>query len=249
MAVDNKDIFISYATRDYDLYVLPLLAGLDTAGITYWLDTSEISWGDNIVSKINDGLSRSEFVLLCLSKNFLERPWPESEFYSSLAIQNTRGVKRILPLICDSKDEIVQKYPLLASLAYKEWQNNPSEIANEIKILLNAEKLLPDVFQVVVTSTHTGKVVQMNVNRRASISHLEQLSVNALGVSKELNTSEFTRFWLRYVIVDTNAREYFQTLPKQRQRDIFAVVAAEDGIKFAHRSTDRLGDVGFYVLD
>jgi TIR domain len=246
MTAPNKDIFISYATKDKDLYILPLQRALDTAGITYWLDTTEINWGDNFVAKINEGLSRSEFVLLCLSKNFLERPWPESEFYSALAIQNTRGVKRILPLVCDSKDEVMQKYPLLASLVYKEWHDNPGEIAIEIRSLLNAEKPQPDVLQVLVASAHTGKVVRINVNRRASIAYLEQQSTDALGVSNELRIGEFTRFRVRYIIVDINAKECFQTLPKQRHRDLFAVVATQDGIKFAHRSTDRLGDVGFY---
>src|SRR5210317_1374331 len=103
MTAPNKDIFISYATKDKDLYILPLRRALNTAGINYWFDENEIGWGDNIVGKIMEGLSKSEFVLFCLSKNFLERPWPESEFYTMLAIQNTNGVKRILPLVCDSK--------------------------------------------------------------------------------------------------------------------------------------------------
>jgi hypothetical protein len=113
----KQDLFISHATADKEHYVLPLTNALANRGVTFWLDNIEVQWGDNFVTKINDGLRRSRFVLLRLSKNFLGRQWPENEMAAALAIQNFNGVKKVLPLICDSKARILRIYPILAGFA------------------------------------------------------------------------------------------------------------------------------------
>jgi TIR domain len=65
----KQDLFISHATADKERYVLPLTDVLTNRGVTFWLDTFEIGWGDNFVIKINEGLRKSRFMLLCLSNN------------------------------------------------------------------------------------------------------------------------------------------------------------------------------------
>jgi hypothetical protein len=85
----QQDIFISHAGRDKEQYIQPLTAAFVAKGITFWLDNIEIGWGDSITRKINDGLARSRFVLLCLSRAFLQRRWPEAELGAALSIQNT----------------------------------------------------------------------------------------------------------------------------------------------------------------
>lgn len=79
MMEPQQDVFISHAGHDKEQYIQALTAAFVEKGITFWLDNIEIGWGDSITRKINDGLARSRFVLLCLSRAFLLRPWPEAE--------------------------------------------------------------------------------------------------------------------------------------------------------------------------
>ena len=73
------DIFISHAHGDREEYILPLARSMEKHGITFWLDTVEIGWGQDFVAAIDRGLSSSRYMLFCLSRNFLERRWPEVE--------------------------------------------------------------------------------------------------------------------------------------------------------------------------
>ena len=123
MDTSQPDIFISHASADRPQYIYPLTDALVARDITFWLDEIEIGWGDNLVGKINEGLRAAKFALVCLSQNFLRRPWPEAEISSMLALQTSSGVKRVLPLILNSKDEVIQQYPLLAPLIYREFSD------------------------------------------------------------------------------------------------------------------------------
>src|SRR5688572_4083776 len=89
------DFFISHAGGDKERYVGPIVDAMTRIGLSLWLDDLEIAWGDNITMRLNAGLRDSRFVLLCLSKRFIERPWPETELAASLAMQNEDGSKRV----------------------------------------------------------------------------------------------------------------------------------------------------------
>ena len=241
-----KDVFISHASQDKSTYVLPLKHALDAEGVSSWLDAFEITWGDSIVGEVNVALARSDYVLVCLSNHFLDRPWPEAELYSALAIQNGQRRNRILPLILNSKNEILQKYPLLASIEHREWNDDPLVIAKEVKYILdNNAKSASKTLNITVIGPHTGQRHNLSVSRTASVSYLEQLAVSALDVENELKTGEFARFWVRYIIVDVRASDFFISLPRSRCRDLHAVIHTEDGIQCSDRALDRLDDIGF----
>jgi hypothetical protein len=97
--MSKYDLFISHAGADKVRYIDALADAFARRGISFWLDSFEIAFGDNIALRLNEGLRESQFVLLCLSRNFLRRPWPETELAAALAMQNARGVKRVLPVI------------------------------------------------------------------------------------------------------------------------------------------------------
>ncbi|MEA2203717.1 MAG: hypothetical protein QOE77_493 [Blastocatellia bacterium] len=79
METSQPDIFISHASADKDQYIHPLAEALKARGVTFWIDNAEIGWAENWVEQINEGLRTTKFALLCLSHNFLLRPWPEAE--------------------------------------------------------------------------------------------------------------------------------------------------------------------------
>lgn len=94
MDKESQDLFVSHASADKLQYVQPLADAMTKRQITFWLDSVDIVWGDSVPLRVNEGLRRSRYVLLCLSRNYLDRPWPEAELASALAIQNQMGQKR-----------------------------------------------------------------------------------------------------------------------------------------------------------
>src|SRR6266478_4098905 len=140
----QQDLFISHAGADQEQYIRPLADALTTQGLTFWLDTIEIEWGDNVTKKINVGLSDSRYALLCLSRHYLHRPWPEAEMTATLAIQNSGGNKRVLPLILNSKEQILQEYPLLAALAYREFSAGVDVLAQELSTMISNQSKSPE---------------------------------------------------------------------------------------------------------
>lgn len=242
----NQDVFISHAGADKP-YVRPLADALASHEVTFWLDEIDISWGDSVVSKINDGFRTSQFVLLCLSENFMRRPWPEAEMTAVLAIQNTNGVKRVLPLILNSREQVFHQYPLLAGLAYREFSEGPNKIATEIAALTKSHgKIQKEAGEIAITveGVHTGKLCRLRTPKRASVKWLASKAQAGLDVQNALPVGPFTEFRIRWVLVDVQAEAEWEELPRHIKRRTHAVVATQSGSKFAFSDRERLADLG-----
>lgn len=93
------EIFLSHASPDQST-VVTLKRVLEEGGqIHCWLDSFEIAYGQNIVSRINDGLSKSGFVLLFLSPAALRSRWVEEEWTSAFWPQTNSGETRLIPVL------------------------------------------------------------------------------------------------------------------------------------------------------
>ena len=137
-----RDIFLCHASVDKKEYVKPLLDQLSSIGITYWYDEAEIKWGDSLVGKINEGLRRSRFVLIFLSKNFIERNWPEKELNAAIGLEINSGTTIALPLLIgDDKDieAILEKYPLLRDKKYERWDRGVDSLISSLKAILQKD--------------------------------------------------------------------------------------------------------------
>ena len=67
------DIFLSHATEDKDDVARPLALALQRQGLRVWYDEFELRIGDNLVAKLNEGINRSRFGIIVLSKAFFEK--------------------------------------------------------------------------------------------------------------------------------------------------------------------------------
>jgi hypothetical protein len=244
MKEELQDLFISHASADKARFIQPLVDRLEERKITFWLDSLTIGWGDSIPLKINEGLRLSRYVLLCLSKNFLKRPWPESELASAVMSQNATGQKRVLPLILDSKELVFQTYPLLAPLAYKEYPDSPDTLADEIASFVRPVARPSDNLNVTVESIHTGKLCSIDVSPRVSLRWLTDRAQSGMGVSDRAETGAYQPFRVRWVLVDARAENEWRTLPRWRKRELSAVVSTASGPKFWETDSARLSDVG-----
>jgi hypothetical protein len=243
----KQDLFISHADSDKERYILPLTAALADRGITFWLDTFEIGLGDNFVLKINDGLRKSRFALLYLSKNFLGSSWAENEMSSVLAMQNSAHSKKVLPIILDSKNKILRFYPILKPLIYKEFKVGVCAIAEEIKALTGRKShSSTDVLHIILESVHSGKLSNLHVQRRSSIKWLEEKARISAGIKDSVNVGALEKLLIRWVLVDVNAEADWKLLSASEMAKIKALVKSSSGLKASYRYEDRLEDIGVY---
>lgn len=245
-----QDVFISHAGRDKEQYIQPLTDAFIEKGITFWLDNIEIGWGDSITGKINDGLARSRFVLLCLSRAFLRRRWPQAELGAALSVQNDTGVKRVLPLILNDKEAVLERFPLLADLSFREFSVGPAAIAEEIRELTGRTNQALGDIRIIVESVHTGKICSITASPRVSVGWLVDRAQAGMGVSDLADTGAYEPFHVRWVLVDTRAESAWRALPRSKQRRLHALVAKNDTVTdeadliFSLSERDRLGQVG-----
>jgi hypothetical protein len=95
------DVFISHSHADRNT-VARIAEQLREAGISYWLDAEQITFGDPVVGKIEDGLQDSRFVVAVLSAALVRSGWCRAE-YGSVLNRELSGdtTRRVIPLSLD----------------------------------------------------------------------------------------------------------------------------------------------------
>lgn len=108
------DVFISHASQDKADVARPLAAHLEALGVRVWLDELELTLGDSLRRKIDQGLSRSRYGLVVLSPAFFLKEWPNKELDGLVAREDGRE-KVVLPIWHNvSAADIVKYSPTLA---------------------------------------------------------------------------------------------------------------------------------------
>lgn len=114
-------IFLSHSSSDKPL-VEQIFLELQKEELNVWFDKYEIDFGDSITEKINQGLSKSELGIICLSKSFLSSSWAKSEmnFFIQKRINNNQ--KNFICLILDLEHSEIP--PLLQDYRYITTKDN-----------------------------------------------------------------------------------------------------------------------------
>lgn len=114
-----RQVFLSHASEDKAAIVRPFYEACERRGLSAWFDAAEIRWGDSLTGKIEEGLSKSKYIILFISRNFLNKPWPQKELESALSME-VNGKKIVLPIILGiSHQELEDKHPIIASKLYR----------------------------------------------------------------------------------------------------------------------------------
>jgi len=109
------DVFISHATEDKEEVAIPIADALSARGLRVWFDTTELSVGDSLRRKIDEGLSQSRYGIVILTHNFFAKHWPQVEL-DGLVSRETGSDKVVLPVWHKLTLSDVQRYsPILAS--------------------------------------------------------------------------------------------------------------------------------------
>ncbi len=137
-----RNVFVCHASENKELVVRPLVEMLKSSGISYWYDEAEIKWGNSLIDKVNEGLSKSSYVMVVLSEDFLNKNWPQKELNSAMNIEASSGQTKVLPLIVGDKaarEKILGKYPLLNDKKYLVWPENRDDVVPSLLRLLELE--------------------------------------------------------------------------------------------------------------
>jgi hypothetical protein len=89
-------VFLSHSSRDKPA-VEALARYLREQGIDVWLDKWEISPGDDIIARMNDGLMEADAGLIVFSAQSLESPWVKAEV-SSLTYERIKSGQPLIPV-------------------------------------------------------------------------------------------------------------------------------------------------------
>lgn len=135
----DYDVFISHASEDKEEVVRPLANALKNMGIKVWYDEFELKIGDSLRRKIDQGLSKSRFGIVVISRSFVKKGWTNYEL-DGLMTKAISGQQILLPIWHDiTKQEVIDYSPSLADkVARHTSQETVEEIAEEIaEMILN----------------------------------------------------------------------------------------------------------------
>ncbi len=192
------DVFISHASEDKDTVVRQLADALEKMKVKIWFDEFSLKIGDSLSKSIDDGLQKSKFGIVVISKNFLEKHWTDYE-YRSLLSKEENGKKVILPIWHNiSKDE-VKNFSLY--LSDKVALDTSKSSINKIALQLT-ETIRPDIYQNIKqyflfkdlfknSKTETVKISELKMQKKPLSKLSKSLEVRArniyYGIGQVLN--------------------------------------------------------------
>ena len=134
------DVFISHASEDKADFVQPLVEALQDAGIRVWYDAIELEWGKSLRGQIDNGIKRSKYAILVLSKHFFAKKWPQRELDGILAKEDATGSAPLPIWYNISQEEVYNFSPTLAGLySMSNSRHTIADICQAFKLILSKE--------------------------------------------------------------------------------------------------------------
>lgn len=164
-------IFISYTYADLQI-ANKIAECLKSKNKEIFFDQIDIAWGDQIVAKINSGLSTSSMGIVILSNNFFNREMPQLELNSMIFLA-TNMKFRILPLLHGIDHHYLrQRYPLLSNI---HGENADLDCDTLVSKLDRANEIvnIPMIQSTVLAPTHSGNTT----NSTKEVSKNEMLEI------------------------------------------------------------------------
>ena len=138
--IEKYDVFVSHAWEDKESFVDEFVDCLRELDLKVWYDKSEISWGDSMRKRIDEGLKKSTFGVAVLTPNYIadDKYWTKAELDGLFQLESING-KTLLPIWHNlTKKEVMEYSPIIASkLAMNTAMMTPKEIAEELKKLVD----------------------------------------------------------------------------------------------------------------
>ncbi|RSK42968.1 toll/interleukin-1 receptor domain-containing protein [Hymenobacter perfusus] len=163
------DAFISHASEDKSTIVRQLAEILEKIGIKIWYDEFSLKVGDSLSESIDNGLIKSKFGIVIISKDFLKKKWTDYE-YRSLLSKEDKGKKIILPIWHNITSEEIRDFSLY--LHDKFALNTSTMSINKLALTLT-EQIRPDIYQNIKGYFLFKKILEKSVKSTAKLSELK----------------------------------------------------------------------------
>lgn len=128
----RSGVFISHSSLDKETAERIALA-LGAFGHSVWYDAWSIAPGDSIVTRISEGLTKNDVLVLLLSPNSVKSRWVERELNSALMAQLSGHRVAVVPI----KMGDVELPPVLRDIRYidiqKDFENGMMELLNFLR--------------------------------------------------------------------------------------------------------------------
>lgn len=133
------DAFISHASEDKDDFVRPLAHALEKSGLEIWFDEIAFKVGDRLRETIDNGLSKSRFGIVVLSRHFFSKSWPKEEL-EGLTTKEISGVKVILPVWHNiTQSEVADQSPTLAERFAAQSRDGLEKVVRQLRQAMGKE--------------------------------------------------------------------------------------------------------------
>lgn len=127
-------VFLAHSKKNRRL-ALKLTGDLTNHGIKVWIDEAELSIGDSIISKIENGLINADYIVVMLSPHSVNSEWVKKELESALILEIKDKKAIVLPVLIKSCD-----IPLfLQTKLYADFRT-PKKYSEQIDRLISSIK-------------------------------------------------------------------------------------------------------------
>jgi hypothetical protein len=125
-------LFLSHASEDQPEFVRPLAEAL-SQDFKVWYSEYELTIGDRLLAKIDEGLRTCDYGIVVLSPFFFAKRWPREELEGLFQLETTER-KVILPIWKDvSESEVRDFSPILASRIGADARAGIAKIVEDIR--------------------------------------------------------------------------------------------------------------------
>lgn len=132
-------LFISHASEDQKDFVEPLANELGKV-FDVWYAPYQLSLGDSLLQKIDEGLRSCDFGVVVLSQAFFSKKWPKAELDGLFALEGTSR-KVILPVRKGlTHDEVTAYSPILGGRLSVSADEGLSKVVDEIRLAVDVSE-------------------------------------------------------------------------------------------------------------
>lgn len=135
----NVRLFISHSSKDKPL-VEQLALALTERGIDVWLDKWEISPGDDIVARINEGLATATAGTIVLSRHSRESGWVTAE-QDSMFFARVEDGKVLIPVVTGPGEQARQTFLNALDIAQRLAQAEPDRADYQRDLVISLVKV------------------------------------------------------------------------------------------------------------
>jgi len=127
------DAFICHASEDKQDFADEFARRLKDSGLAVWYDAFSLKVGDSLRRKIDEGLAKSRYGIVVLSKHFFSKEWPQNEL-DGLMSREIAGTKVILPIWHKiTVEEVRAKSPILAGRVAAKSEHGVEKVILEVR--------------------------------------------------------------------------------------------------------------------